>query len=300
MALRLTSVIGIGHAEDPNPRFRKQMEDVCIMIDKFGNSPTTGFYAVYDGHGGQDAARIAGDNLHRYFLEQIIQQKQEHLLEANDTAPQGLRGEDRVPETPPPPSPLGLLLQQAIERTDEVLRQKNVLYTGCTALIALVTRNTIEFASVGDSRAVISIAGKAFRCTNDHKASDKGEIERIKAAGGVVTFGRVNGFISVSRALGDHCIKNLVICTPFLRSYSRYPSSVDQKGEPDEFVILACDGIWDVVTDQESVDVVRKCLKETGSPQKAAFELKSLALKNGTQDNLTVLVLLLREVSSWP
>lgn len=96
-----------------------------------------------------------------------------------------------------------------------MLRQKNVLYVGCTALIALVTKYTIEFASVGDSRAVISINGTAYRCTEDHKASDKLEIDRIKSLGGTVIFGRVNGFISVSRALGDHCIKTWLRVTRF-------------------------------------------------------------------------------------
>ena len=355
--LRLTSVVGIGHAEDPNPRFRKQMEDVCVMIDKLGNSHSTGFFAIYDGHGGQEAARIAGDNLHRYLLEDLLNQKLEHLLEADPLANQSINqpagpqagsklspdgysvggnppggskdsqlnsaissgvrtgtfskdkippsGKARVPVPPNEPSKLGTIIRKAIQRTDDVLRQKNVLYVGCTALIALVTKYTIEFASVGDSRAVISINGTAYRCTEDHKASDKQEIDRIKSLGGTVIFGRVNGFISVSRALGDHCIKNLVTCDPFLRSYPRYPApdsvgvTANSTNELDEFIIMACDGVWDVVTDQQSVDTVRKCLKETGSPQKAAFELKNLAIRSGTQDNVSVLVLLLREISKW-
>lgn len=356
--LRLTSVVGIGHAEDPNPRFRKQMEDVCVMIDKLGNSHSTGFFAIYDGHGGQEAARIAGDNLHRYLLENLLTHKLEHLLEADPLANQSMgqqggsqagsklsrdghnidgnqsggpkdsqlgnasissgarteasfkdkipsSGKSRVPVPPTEPSRLGTIIREAIKRTDDVLKQKNILYVGCTALIALVTKHTIEFASVGDSRAVISINGTAYRCTEDHKASDKLEIERIKSLGGTVIFGRVNGFISVSRALGDHCIKTLVTCDPFLRSYPRYPSpdsvamTASATNELDEFIIMACDGVWDVVTDQQSVDTVRKCLKETGSPQKAAFELKNLAIRSGTQDNVTVLVLLLREINKW-
>lgn len=279
-SLRITSVFGIGHAEDSNPRFRKQMEDVCVMIDKFGNSPNTGFFAIYDGHGGTEAARIAGDNLHRYLLEELISNKKTFILENPvDTPVEGT------------PSELGQMTEKAVKRTDELMKQRNIQYTGCTACICIVTLKRFDFIGVGDSRAVLSIDGKALRCTVDHKATDKSEMERVKAAGGAVIYGRVNGFISVSRALGDHCIKSLVISDPYLRTYERTPS--------DEFMVICCDGIWDVISDQQAIDIIRKSLKETGSPQKAAFELKNASIRAGTQDNVSVLVLVLKDPGSF-
>lgn len=70
--LRITSVIGIGLAEDQNQRFRKTMEDSTVMIDKYGNNLNLGFFAVFDGHGGADAAKSASELVHRLLIEEVL------------------------------------------------------------------------------------------------------------------------------------------------------------------------------------------------------------------------------------
>lgn len=258
--LGITSVLGIGHAEELNPRYRRTMEDVCVMIDKFCGDPNRGFFAVYDGHGGEDASHLCGEHMHKFFLEDLVR----FMLPPKEA------------------------FKSAIDKMDNYLKKKQILFNGCTACMCYVTGNSYIFASVGDSRAVLCKDGEAIRMTQDHKATSKEEITRINQAGGSVVMGRVNGFISVSRALGDHCIKQLVISEPYLMSQ---PKDVTK----DEFIIIACDGVWDVLTDQKACDVVRKSLREIGSPQKAAYDLMSAAIQLGSQDNISVILLVLNE-----
>ena len=108
-----------------------------------------------------------------------------------------------------------------MQTVDNLMKEKGHVYVGCTACICFVSKQFYTLINIGDSRCIISQNGVASRLTQDHKASDKNEGERIKAAGGGIVMGRVNGFISVSRALGDHCIKQLVISEPDVYRYER-------------------------------------------------------------------------------
>ncbi|CAL5995820.1 Serine/threonine-protein_phosphatase 2C [Hexamita inflata] len=286
--LRITSVYGIGHAEDQNSRFRKTMEDATVMIDKFGNNPDLGYFAVFDGHGGPEASKTAAESVHKILIDELVRQQmpnqEDSSISLSPTSP-------KLPAS----SKIDLdqnfdyteLFKRAILKADQYMKEKGHVFVGCTACICFVSKNFFTLINVGDSRAVLSTNGIAQRLTVDHKAADKNEQVRIKNAGGGIVMGRVNGFISVSRALGDWCIKTLVISEPDVFRIDRQ--------QKDEFIILACDGIWDVLNDQQAVDVVKKCLKECGSPQRAASELKNAALRLGSQDNVSVLILVLKE-----
>jgi len=106
-------------------------------------------------------------------------------------------------------------------------------------------------ANVGDTRAVlVSGASLAERLSYDHKASDKFEIERIKRDGGIVMDDRVSGQLAVSRAFGDHALKREgVIAKPHSKKHVIRPS--------DRFLVIASDGIWDVLDDQEVFKLCR-------------------------------------------
>ncbi|THG94881.1 hypothetical protein EW145_g8058 [Phellinidium pouzarii] len=138
-------------------------------------------------------------------------------------------------------------------------------------------RRVLYTANAGDARAVLCRGGRAVRLTYDHKGSDKQEAKRITDAGGFVTSGRVYGVLAVTRSLGDSSMKDFVVGSPY--------TTETELGDDDEFLILACDGVWDVTSDQDAVDIVRKI----GEPQEAARVLVEHALKEST-DNITVIV----------
>jgi len=133
-------------------------------------------------------------------------------------------------------------------------------------------------ANAGDSRAVLCRDGQAISLTIDHKATNQEEADRIVEAGGFVKNERINGLIAVSRALGDHCMKMFIISDPHFTATEILPS--------DSFLFLACDGVWDVLTEQAAVDLV---VKDT-DPLIMAKKLLVNAIKGGSTDNITVMV----------
>ncbi|KAG8928136.1 Protein phosphatase 2C 1, partial [Tulasnella sp. 408] len=139
-------------------------------------------------------------------------------------------------------------------------------------------RRVLYTANAGDARAVLSRSGRAVRLTYDHKGSDKKEVRRIQEAGGFVLNNRVNGVLAVTRSLGDTAMKEYVVGSP-------YTSTVEMN-DADEFLIIACDGLWDVIEDQPAVELIRDC----PSAQVAAETLVRHALDNFSHDNITVLV----------
>eukprot|EP00050_Salpingoeca_kvevrii_P016525 m.56311 g.56311 ORF g.56311 m.56311 type:complete len:423 (+) comp6994_c0_seq2:64-1332(+) len=158
----------------------------------------------------------------------------------------------------------------------------------------------LEILNVGDSRAVLCRGGEAVRLSSDHKPSRRDEARRVRDAGGYVVnirgISRVTNaggagmldvtagtafYLAVSRAFGDVQLKDppIVVADPEIHTI---PLQSD-----DLFVILACDGIWDVCSDQQAVNEV---LKTPDDPERAANALLNLAYAQGSQDNLTATV----------
>lgn len=127
-------------------------------------------------------------------------------------------------------------------------------FAGCTATVALVTRTEIICANSGDSRTVLAKGGVARDMSIDHKPDDPAEKRRIENAGGFVEDGRVNGMLALSRALGDFEYKSNKMVNPKDQVVSAFPDVKIEPITPDtQFVLLACDGIWDVKTSQEAI-----------------------------------------------
>jgi len=145
---------------------------------------------------------------------------------------------------------------------------------GCTAVSALVfpaPHNRVVVANAGDSRCVMSRAGRALNLSEDHKPNDDTEKRRIEAAGGYVeeisTHNgarmqyRVNGNLNLSRSLGDLNYKRRTDLGPEQQVISGSPDVMEQPlTAEDEFLVLACDGVWDIMSSQECVDFVRERL----------------------------------------
>jgi len=144
-------------------------------------------------------------------------------------------------------------------------------------------RRVLYCANAGDARGVLCRGGRAIRLTYDHKGSDKQEAKRIMDAGGFVMSGRVNGVLAVTRSLGDSSMKEFVVGSPY--------TTETELSEEDEFVILACDGLWDVAEDNEAVEHVR-FIK---NPKDAVEELVSYAKARYSNDNVTVVVVRFRD-----
>ncbi|BGP50048.1 mgpp2cl-1, protein phosphatase 2C-like protein 1 [Rhodotorula kratochvilovae] len=149
------------------------------------------------------------------------------------------------------------------------------------AEVVKAAKRTLYTANAGDARAVLSRNGRAIRLSYDHKGSDEKEIQRVEAAGGYVMNQRVNGYLAVTRSLGDSQMKQFVVGSPYTTETTLRPD--------DDFLIVACDGLWDVCSDQQAVDA----LKGLTDPQQAADTLLQYALSHGTTDNLTCMVIAL-------
>lgn len=132
--------------------------------------------------------------------------------------------------------------------------------SGCTAVVALLHEKDLYVANAGDSRCVVCRNGKALEMSFDHKPEDQIEFDRIQKAGGRVTLdGRVNGGLNLSRAIGDHGYKmnkklpaeeQMISALPDIKKITIGPE--------DEFMVLACDGIWNFMTSDDVVEFVQE------------------------------------------
>lgn len=178
------------------------------------------------------------------------------------------------------------LFKRVYARTDEAMKE-SVPSAGACVVTALVERcgekRWLWVANAGDARAVLCRDGKAVRLSEEHKPDNEAEAERVTRLGAFIkTSGevkRVNGLVGVTRALGDHMMKQWIISEPYF-------AAVELR-EGDTQLVLACDGLWDVIEDQQAVELAA----EEPDAQAAARRLLVEALKRGSTDNLSVIVL---------
>ncbi|XP_013195944.1 probable protein phosphatase CG10417 isoform X2 [Amyelois transitella] len=137
--------------------------------------------------------------------------------------------------------------------------------SGCTAVVALLKGNELYVANAGDSRCIVCREGKAIDMSIDHKPEDAPELERITKAGGKVSNdGRINGGLNLSRAIGDHSYKQNKDLGPKEQMITALPDvkTLTIDPEKDQFMVLACDGIWNFMSSQDVCDFVLPRLVE--------------------------------------
>uniref|UniRef100_A0A0D9VED3 protein-serine/threonine phosphatase n=2 Tax=Leersia perrieri TaxID=77586 RepID=A0A0D9VED3_9ORYZ len=152
---------------------------------------------------------------------------------------------------------------------------------GSTASTAVLVGGHLYVANVGDSRAVISKAGKAMALSEDHKPNRSDERKRIENAGGVVIWAgtwRVGGVLAMSRAFGNRLLKPFVVAEPEIQE--------EHVNGDLECLVLASDGLWDVVENEEAVILA----KTEDLPESAARKLTEIAYSRGSADNITCIV----------
>ncbi|KAL5787706.1 hypothetical protein ACOSP7_004655 [Xanthoceras sorbifolium] len=231
------------------------MEDFHVAKFVQVDGRELGLFAIYDGH--------LGDSVPAYL--------QKHLF------PNILKDEEFW--TDPNRS-----ISKAYEKTDQAIlsHSPDLGRGGSTAVTAiLINGQKLWIANVGDSRAVISKKGQAIQMSIDHEPNT--ERDSIEDRGGFVSnmpgdVARVNGQLAVSRAFGDKNLKSHLRSDPDVQS-------ADIDADTD-FLILASDGLWKVMSNEEAVDIARK-IKE---PQRAAKQLVAEALNKDSKDDISCIV----------
>jgi protein phosphatase 2C family protein 2/3 len=136
---------------------------------------------------------------------------------------------------------------------------------------------------VGDSRSIASVRGRVQNLSYDHKPNNELESKRIIAAGGWVEFNRVNGNLALSRALGDFVFKKNESKRAEEQIVTAFPDvEIKELTNDHEFILLACDGIWDVLSNEEVLEFVRTRIAqmippETVQKKKSIFQTNSLS-----------------------
>lgn len=218
----------------------------------------TALFGVMDGHGGAQVAKFCAQHLPHKIASRSDRDLEDTLISSFEEMDQMLLD----------PSNLNELKDLA--KGHNPIRDHPANGCGATAAVCCVRSETLVVANAGDSRVVLSRDGKAIDLSTDHKPSLQSEVERIKLAGGFVspclapqgTVYRVNGGLAVSRALGDLKYKRHKDLPPQSQQICSTPEvQVIPRDAGDEFVVIACDGVWDVLSSQEVVDHIRPCLR---------------------------------------
>lgn len=245
--------------------FRRTMEDEHAFYE----DPARLFFSaeIYDGHGGRQPAQIAAQMLTPWFLRSWSRERERPPGERRDEAD---------------------ILREAYLAVDAHLVSRRVQAGTCAAQLYLIGERFLA-ANAGDSRVVIGTGQGAAVLTEDHKPDTRAERSRVEALGGsVVLLGvpRVEGILAISRALGDVCLKPYVSAEPRITEGAL--------GSENDVAVLACDGVWDVLSPGEVIDEAR----QERDPRKGAEGISRMALDRGSTDNITVIVLDLRKYTS--
>lgn len=253
---------------------RNRMEDMLLVVEDVGTSMDYGaqaspraFFGVFDGHGGRDAAEY----VHTYLLRNILGDA-EFPLNLHDA------------------------YRRAFIKTDLDFSREcatgNLAHSGTTATTALLWGRKLSVANLGDCRAVLCQRGKAMELTGDQKPTTTHERQRIIDAGGFVDQeGFLNGVLGVSRALGDWNYEDLKPPGPKAGPLSSIPEVTEwELTQEDEFMVIACDGLWDVFSSQNAVEYARGELRRHNDPVKCSEALIQEALRRNTCDNVSAIV----------
>ncbi|VDL75343.1 unnamed protein product [Nippostrongylus brasiliensis] len=276
---------GLRYAMASMQGWRVDMEDAHVVeVSMADREPYKdwSFFAVFDGHAGNVAADDAAENIMKTLMETPQFEKVTEELKQNG----GLLCEKSI-----------VLLEDGIKagflKLDDNIRTRlNSDRSGSTAVCAMITPTHIIIANLGDSRAVVSRKDEGSFGTEDHKPYHDKERERIVGAGGSVMIQRINGSLAVSRALGDFEYKNVPGLEPNKQLVSPEPDVyvLERQKDKDEFLVVACDGIYDVMENEELCRFVESRLHVCDDLNQVCNDVLDACLSKGSRDNMTMIV----------
>jgi serine/threonine protein phosphatase PrpC len=252
---------------------RPQNEDKHNIIININNEDKTiqpiNFYSVYDGHGGKAISTYLSQNFPKYFIKKAVQYP--------------LTGKY-----------ISSVYKNIVKDLDTNYTKQST-QCGSTCLVAIEYQHNnskyVDILNTGDSRCVICVDNRAVAKTMDHKPNWPQEKERIQKLGGKIIYDGYDwriGDLSVSRAFGDKDAAPYVTAKPDIFRHKIKKS--------DRFMILACDGFWDVFDNQDAINyVLETCYDlKKGKKKNIKFNIAKMlaeaALAKGSTDNITIIV----------
>jgi serine/threonine protein phosphatase PrpC len=312
---------------------RPTMEDRTLVIQSLTLEPSHGYYknepkedleelamtsfaAVFDGHGGDECSNYLVEALPHHIRQAMLADRVnlKNAVEQSRNANRQEQTEDAASEL------MRKILKGAYLRTDkEFITPKNAPQSGSTAATVLLFGRRLFAANVGDSRVVLCRGGgQCVELTSDHKPSRPDEAARVRAAGGFILHKRVMGELAITRAFGDKSfkmgIKAMLEDAEELAGAGGAGGNEQQKdltaplvsAEPeiasmilshnDEFLLLACDGLFDVFRSQDAIALARQeLIAHRGEPAEVARILSDQAIRvRRSRDNVSILIVVLR------
>ncbi|KAK2554048.1 Protein phosphatase 1A [Acropora cervicornis] len=262
--------------------WRIEMEDAHTDITALNHElQEWSFFGIFDGHAGSNASLFCAENLLGCVL-------------SSDDFKEALKSGPSSPDL----EQLKSGIKMGFFELDKTMRERPAWSngddkSGTTAVTAMITPKEYIFANCGDSRAILCSDKKVTFHTVDHKPSNPDEKSRIEKAGGSVMIQRVNGSLAVSRALGDFEYKMDFSIDAAEQLVSPEPeiSVIPRDDEVDEFIVIGCDGIWDVMSNEEVGDYIRSRMLLSGDLELICSELLDTCLAKGSRDNMSVILI---------
>ncbi|CAF0736268.1 unnamed protein product [Adineta ricciae] len=278
--------------------WRVEMEDAHATVLKLDDNRWSrwSYFGVFDGHAGFRTASKASEKLHTRIVSSL-----NTLITDSKSTSQIMSSQLEFHK-------FESAIKEAYFKFDSEWREENRTAnpddrSGSTAISCLIDPERIYFLNVGDSRGIlVSNEGRVLLATKDHKPNDQAERQRIQEAGGTVLIQRVNGSLAVSRALGDFEYKNntnrrhdqqLVSPEPEITGHTRNLSTNNSSKQDEQiaFIVLACDGVWDVVTNEELASYIIARMQVTDDLSEICNSILDMCLYKGSKDNMSIIII---------
>ncbi|WVZ79166.1 hypothetical protein U9M48_026777, partial [Paspalum notatum var. saurae] len=303
--------------------WRATMEDAHSALLDLDND--TAFFGVFDGHGGKVVAKFCAKYLHREVLNSEAYAAGDlgaavhRAFFRMDEMMRGQRGWRELQALGDKINQFTGIIEGLIwspKGGDSNDRHDNWAFEegphsdftgpncGSTACVALVRNKQLVVANAGDSRCVISRNGQAYNLSRDHKPELEAERERIQSAGGYIQMGRVNGTLNLSRAIGDMEFKQNKFLSPDKQILTANPDvNIVELCDEDDFLVLACDGIWDCMSSQQLVDFIREHINTEDSLSAVCERVLDRCLAPSTMggegcDNMTMILVQFKKATT--